>query len=127
MATATAFLTPDYANSASVSNSTAAIASAGASGIAVTAALTFGKRRLLHIAALNTSSVSNRCAVSYTLGLSTGTTAPTPTTNDPFFMGDEGLTLDLGDAYDQIRLGNDVAKNGANVNTAYSISVMSKF
>jgi len=126
MATMTAFLTPDYANSVSVSNSAAAIAG-GASGIASTAALTYGKRRLLHIAALNTSSTSSRCAVSYTLGLSTGTTAPAPLTSSPFFMGDEGLTIDLGDLYDQIRLGNDTAKNGANVNIAYSISVMSKF
>lgn len=126
MATATAFLTPDYANSVSVSNATAALAGT-ASGLVTTAApLTFGKRRLLHIAALNTGTTSARCAISYTLGLSTGTTAPTPVTTSPFFMGDEGFTIDLGDLYDQIQLGNDNAKNG-NTAIAYSISVMSKF
>jgi len=121
-----AFLTPDYTNTASVSNSTATIA-AGSPGIGVTAALTFGKRRILHIAALNTSATSSRCAVSYTLGLSTGTTAPSPATTDPFFMGDEGFTIDLGDIYDQIRLGNDSTKNANATVIAYSISVMSKY
>lgn len=126
MATATAFLTPDYANSVTVSNATAALAGT-ASGLTTTAApLTFGKRRILHIAALNTGSLSSRCAISYTLGLSTGTTAPTPITTSPFFMGDEGFTIDLGDLYDQIQLGNDNAKNG-NTAVAYSISVMSKY
>lgn len=126
MATTTAFLVPDYANTVSVTNSTA-ILTAGSPGVGVSAALTFGKRRILHIAALNTAAQSSRCAVSYTLGLSTGTTAPSPATTDPFFMGDEGLTIDLGDVYDQIRLGNDSTKNANGATFAYSISVMSKF
>ncbi len=126
MATMTAFLTPDYANSVSVTNATAVLGSAGA-GLTTTAApLTFGKRRILHIAALS-QSTSSRCAVSYTLGLSTGTTAPTPVTTSPFFMGDEGWTIDFGDVYDQIQLGNDGTKNGGANAIAYSISVMSKF
>lgn len=126
MSTATAFLTPDYANSVSVSNATAALAGVASSLSTTAAPLTFGKRRILHIAALNTGTTSARCAVSYTLGLSTGTTAPTPLTTSPFFMGDEGWTIDLGDMYDQIQLGNDFAKNG-NTGISYSISVMSKF
>lgn len=127
MATMTAFLTPDYANTVSVVNGTAILAIPGGGLITTTAApLSYGKRRILHVAALNTTTTSSRCAVSYTLGLSTGTTAPTPTTNSPFFMGDEGLTIDLGDFYDQIQLGNDNNKNGASA-LAYSISVMSKF
>ena len=121
MATMTAFLVPDYANTISVTNSTAVLTQNTS-----TAALTYGKRRLLHIAAMNTSAQANRGAVVYTLGLSTGTTAPAPASTDPFFMGDEGLTIDLGDFYDQIRLYNDSAKNGA-ASLAYSISVMSKF
>jgi len=124
VATITAFLQPDYQNSVSVANSTGTLAS-GAGGITAGAALTFGKRRLLHIAALN-STTSSRCAVSYTLGLSTGTLAVAPTTTSPFFMGDEGWTIDQGDLYDQIRLGNDSAKNG-NLAINYSISIMSKF
>jgi hypothetical protein len=127
MATVTAFLTPDYANSASVSNSTAVL-TAGSPGVGTTAGpLTYGKRRLLHVSALNTGTLSNRCALSYTLGLSTGTTAPTPTATSPFFMGDEGLILDLGDLYDQVQLGNDSTKNGNATTVAYSISVMSKY
>ncbi|SRR6266446_5677241 len=121
MSTMTAFLVPDYANTVSVTNSTAILTQNTS-----TAALTFGKRRILHISGMNTSSQANRGAVSYTLGLSTGTTAPAPGSTDPFFMGDEGLTIDLGDVYDQIRLYNDSSKNGAS-SLAYSISVMSKF
>jgi len=114
VSTVTAFLLPDYANTVSVSNTTA-ILTAGSPGLGSSAALTFGKRRILHIVAMNTSSQANRCAVTYTLGISTGTTAPAPATTDPFFMGDEGLTIDLGDCYDQIRLSNDSTKNGRNI------------
>jgi hypothetical protein len=127
MATVTAFLQPDYANTVSVTNSTA-ILTAGSPGVGTTASpLTFGKRRILHISAINTGTQSNRAAVSYTLGLSTGITAPTPTATSPFFMGDEGFTIDLGDLYDQLQLGNDSTKNGNASTVAYSISVMSKF
>jgi hypothetical protein len=127
MSTMTAFLTPDYANTVSVSNTTA-ILTAGSPGVGTTASpLTFGKRRILHIAAMNTGTQSNRASVSYTLGLSAGTTAPTPTATSPFFMGDEGWTIDLGDMYDQIQLGNDSTKNGSASTVAYSVSVMSKY
>jgi hypothetical protein len=127
MATMTAFLVPDYTNTVSVSNTTASLAAPGAGLITTTAApLTFGKRRILHIVAINTTANNSRAAVSYTLGLSTGVTAPTPTTSSPFFMGDEGITIDLGDSFDQIQLGNDNNKNGAAA-VAYSVSVMAKF
>ncbi len=126
MSTMTAFLVPDYANTVSVTNSTALL-TAGSPGLGSSAALTFGKRRILHISAMNTSAQANRCAVTYTLGLSTGTVAPAPATTDPFFMGDEGLTIDLGDVYDQIRVSNDSTKNGNGTTIVYSISVMSKF
>src|ERR1700752_197753 len=127
MATVTAFLQTDYANSVSVSNSTAVLTAGSPGGGATAAPLTYGKRRILHIVAMNTGTQSNRCAVSYTLGLSTGTTAPTPTSSSPFFMGDEGLTIDLGDLYDQLQLAHDSTKNGNASTVAYSISVMSKY
>lgn len=128
MATVTAFLVPDYANTTSVANTTGSITTP-VSGVSAAITLTFGKRRLLHIAALNIGATANRCAISYTLGLSTGTTAPAPTTTSPFFMGDEGFTIDLGDLYDQIAIASDQAKNGqtGSPNVAYSVSVMSKF
>ena len=126
MATLKAVLTPDYANSITVTNATASLAGVG-SGLSTTAApLTFGKRRILHIVALNTGTTANRCVLNYTLGLSTGTTAPTPVIGSPFFLGDEGWTIDLGDCYDQIQLGNAFANNG-NTAVAYSITVMCKY
>lgn len=121
MATITAYLVPDYANSITVSGAQGTMATTASSG-----AITTGKRRIVHISALNIGATTSRCAVRYTLGLSTGTTAPTPTASSPFFLGDEGWTIDLGDLYDQINLANLAADNGANT-LAYSVSLMSKF
>ena len=126
MATATAYLTPDYQNSVSVANSTATLAT----NTTTAAPLVFGPRRILHITALNTtaSGQTNRCAVNFTLGNSkTGAAAPTPTATSPFFLGDEGFAIDLGDLYDSIQLGNFATNNGASQQVTYSIIVMGKF
>lgn len=126
MATPTAYLTPDYQNSISVANSTATLAA----NTTTAGPLVFGSRRILHISALNTtaSGQTNRCAVNFTLGNSkTGAPAATPTATSPFLLGDEGFTVDLGDLYDSIQLGNFTANNGAGTQVTYSIIVMSKF
>jgi hypothetical protein len=121
MATPTGYLVADYANSVTVAGAQGTLATTVASGV-----ITVGKRRIIHIASLNTTATSSRCALRYTLGISTGTNAPTPTASSPFFLGDEGWSIDMGDLYDQINLANLAADNGAS-SVAYSISIMSKF
>jgi hypothetical protein len=122
MATMTAYLTPDYANTVSVSAATGTIVASTPTGV-----ITVGKRRILHISAMNTNSQSSRCAVRYTLGLSTGTAAASPTTSSPFFLGDEGWTIDTGDLYDQLNFNQFVADNGTGAAIIYSITIMSKY
>ena len=121
MATMTAYLTPDYANTITVTGSAGLLATTTSSGVIVV-----GKRRLLHLSALNTGSTTSRCALRFTLGLSTGVVAPAPTSTSPFFLGDEGWMIDTGDLYDEINLANLAADNGAN-SLAYSIVIMSKY
>lgn len=87
--------------------------------------ITVGAHRILHICASVSPVSSSRCALSYTLGNSTGTVAPTPGASSPFFLGDEGWSIDTG-FYDQINLANLSALNGG-VTLAYSVSVLSKF
>jgi hypothetical protein len=87
--------------------------------------ITVGQHRLIHISGMNTGTQSNRCALSYTMGLSTGTTAPTPTNSSPFVLGDEGWAIDTG-FYDQINIANQATYNGA-ATVQYSVSILSKF
>lgn len=125
MATATAYLTPDYQNTISVTGNSGTLAANTTTGVIV-----FGKRRILHIAALNTTASGqvNRCVMNYTLGNSvTGAVAPAPVATSPFFTGDEGFTIDLGDSYDSIQLGNFTALNGSGSQVSYSISLMCKY
>jgi hypothetical protein len=120
MATLTAILTPDFTNSGQITGAQGTVASGASTGV-----ITVGKRRILHLSAIIPTG-SGRCALSYTLGLSTGTTAPTPTNSSPFFMGDEGWTIDTGESFDQINFFNSASYNSA-VTISYSISVMSKY
>lgn len=125
MATLSAYPQPDYANSlnTSVSGAQGTITTGSQSGI-----ITVGQHRIIHIAACVAPVSASRCAVSFTLGNSVAsgtTTAPNPTSTSPFFLGDEGWTLDTG-FYDQINLGNVAAYNGA-VTISYSVSILSKF
>lgn len=92
---------------------------------ATSGALTVGQHRLLHISSSVSPTSSSRCAVSYTLGLSSGTMAAPPTSSSPFFLGDEGWIIDTG-FYDQINLANIAAYNGV-VTISYSVTILSKF
>lgn len=121
MASFTSVWVPDYANTVSIAATTAILATATASG-----PITVGKRRLLHIVAIDVTTVANLVAVSFTMGLSTGTTAPSPVAASPFFISNEGLIIDTGDLYDQINIGNLAAYNAA-ASLAYSITILSKF
>lgn len=125
MSVLSVFSQPDYQNSVNtqVAGAQGTMATGTSSGV-----ITVGQRRIIHIAATVSPVGANRCAVSYTLGnsVTTGTTtAPTPTASSPFFLGDEGWTLDTG-FYDQINLANVAAYNGA-VSLSYSVTILSKF
>lgn len=119
MATLTSYLQPDYADSLGT-NRQGSLATGISSG-----PITVGKNRFIHICASVAPISANRCALSYTMGNSTGTTAPTPVSTSPFLLGDEGYTFDTG-LYDQINVANLAAYNGA-VSMSYSISLLSKF
>jgi hypothetical protein len=123
MATYTSIWTPDYSNSIAplAGTPTGTIATGASSGV-----ITVGKRRIIHIVGINVTTPANLTAVSYTMGLSTGTVAANPVATSPFFTCDEGFTIDTGDMYDQINLGNVAAYNGA-ITLAYSITIFSKF
>lgn len=87
--------------------------------------ITVGQHRIIHIASSVSPAASTRTAISFSLGLSTGTTAATPVATSPFFLGDEGWTIDTG-LYDQINLANLATYNGSSTIT-YSVSILSKF
>jgi len=117
MATANATWVVDY------QNSTNATFSGSLAQNATTAALQLGKRRLVFISG-HTSNSNIVCSLNFTLGNSAGTVAPAPTSSSPFVVvSSEGVVVDLGDSYDQIRLGN--FNNATNV-VQYSILVLSK-
>ncbi len=122
MAVLAAYPQPDYQNSltSQVPNSQGLLLTDTDSGV-----ITVGLRRIIHLAATAAPASANRCAVSYTLGLSTGVTAPVPVNSSPFFLGDEGWSIDTG-VYDQIRIKNLSFYNGA-ITMAYSVSILSKF
>jgi len=108
----------DYQNSTQA-GLTGSLASNGTTGV-----LTVGKRRALLI----TAHISNSASIvdlNITAGLSTGTTAPAPTSASPFFIASSGVfVMDTGDLYDQIQLGNFL--NGATT-VLYSVVVLSKY
>lgn len=132
MATPTAYTVVDYANTITIVGSSGVLTTTGVGTNAATGPITIGKdHRIIHIAALITAPATSqqRGLIRYTLGQSKGTTAPTPTTSSPGFMGDENWTIDLNDVYDQINLASYAADNGVTNPTtiSYSISVLSKF
>ena len=93
-----------------------------------TGALVVGKRRLIRIFLQNQTSpaTASQYAIRFTLGLSTGTVAPTPDSTAPFFTSNQEFTIDTGDLYDEINLANLAADNGS-VTIAYAIVPLSKF
>jgi len=122
MGVLTAFPTPDYENSVSISGAQGTLLTGTSSGV-----IAVGQHRLIHISATVVPVNTSRNCISYTFGNSaaTGTTpAPTPTASSPFLLGDEGYVVDTG-FYDQNNLANIAAYNGA-VSLAYSISLLSK-
>lgn len=76
-------------------------------------AQTFSKRRLIRIYASAAASTNAPAPVvlRYTLGLSTGTTAASPTSSSPFVVTNQEIIIDLGDTYDQINLNALAADN----------------
>lgn len=118
MATVTAVFVPDYANTITVSSNEGTLTNGSVSG-----AITLGAHRLFMLSAKDTTTPSSISQISFTMGLSTGTTAPSPTASSPFFSLTQNLVFDTG-MYDQINLGNF---HNATDSIDYSIVLLSKF
>jgi hypothetical protein len=118
MATLTATYTPDYANTITTTNAEATLANTVASGI-----IQLGQHRLFMVSAKDTTTPAALAQISFTFGLSTGTTAPTPTATSPFWSLSQALVFDTG-FYDQIQLAN--FHNGTD-SIDYSVVLLSKF
>jgi len=118
MATLTGIFTPDYANTVTITGNEATLAANAVSG-----PITLGQHRLFMLSVKDTTTPASISQVSFTMGLSTGTVAPSPTASSPFFSLTQNLVFDTG-MYDQINLGN--FHNGAD-SIDYSVVLLSKF
>ena len=119
MATLTGIYSIDYANTITVTGNEGTLAANASSG-----AITLGKRRLFMISVKDTTTPASLAQISFTFGLSTGTTAPAPTSSSPFFSLTQSLVFDTGDVYDQIQLAN--FHNGSD-SVDYSVVLLSKY
>lgn len=97
-------------------------------GVTASGIIQVGKRRLVMISASSQVSppTSLKIILRYTLGLSTGVTAASPSATSPFIYGDLSLIFDMGDYYDQLQLNSLTADNGAGA-VAYCVTPVSKF
>ncbi len=120
MATFQSVWTPNYQDSKAIANLTGTLATTASTG-----PLTVGKSRIIRIFAFAATTAPVPVSLRYSLGISTGTTAPTPTAAMPFFFTNQVIEIELGSNYDQINFTNLAADNGA-VTLNYSISVMSR-
>jgi len=118
MATVTAIFVPDYANTVTVSGNAATLTSSSVSGPIV-----LGAHRLFMLNVKDTTTPGSIAQIAFTMGLSTGTAAPSPTSAAPFFSIAQALVFDTG-MYDSINLGN--FHNGSD-SIDYSILLLSKF
>jgi hypothetical protein len=119
MATITAIFPVDYANTITVANVTGTLAANATSGV-----IQLGKRRLFMISVKDTTTPASLSQIAFTFGISTGTTAPSPTSGSPFWSLTQSLVFDTGDHYDQIQLGN--FHNGAD-SVDYSVVLLEKY
>jgi hypothetical protein len=119
MATMTAVWVLDYANTITVTNNEGTLAASVVSG-----PITLGKNRIFKVMGKDTTTPASSAQIAFTMGLSTGTVAPSPTAASPFFSLTQDLTFDTGALYDQINLGN--FHNGAD-SIDYSIVILSKY
>lgn len=119
MATISGIFTIDYANTITIPSGTGFLLVGASTGI-----LQIGKRRLFMISLLDpTPGAVSDTTVHFTMGLSTGTHAPTPDEDSPMLSSSQNLVFDTGDTYDQIQL-----YNGDNANQiVYSVVLLSKF
>lgn len=94
-----------------------------------TGPITVGRYQIFQIAMVNQTTPATPGAQSqalrFTLGNSTGTAAPTPTSASPFFVSTHENIFEFSAAYDQINLANLAADNGA-VTVAYAIIPLAK-
>lgn len=118
MATITAVFVPDYANTVTVANTEGTLTNGSVSG-----PITLGAHRLFMLSAKDTTTPASISQIAFTMGLSSGTTAPSPTSSSPFFSLTQSLIFDTG-MYDQINLGNF---HNATDSIDYSIVLLSKF
>ena len=118
MATISASYIPDY----TTSQTTGFVATTVTNGTA-TAALTLGKFRLFKVIFCGSTAGPNNLSLRFTLGLSTGTTAPVPTTSSPFILNNQENVFEMGSEFDQIRFAN--LDNAASIN--YTLLPIVKF
>ena|SRR5258708_5810171 len=124
MSTLAGILVPDYAGSLAT-GLTGTIATGASTGV-----IQLGKYRLFQVSFLISGAPavpsSNVLALRFTLGISTGTTAPTPTAASPMFINYHETIYELNAAYDQINLANLSTDNGA-LTLNYSLLPLAKF
>lgn len=117
MATTGAVFSIDYAASAALSSGVGTLAANAVSGV-----ITVGKHRLIQIVAKDTTSPSSKAALGFTMGVSGGASAASPTSASPFIL--TGQIIDTGDAYDSINLGNF---HNSTDSIDYAVVILSKF
>lgn len=120
MATMAATYTPDFPGS-QATGLVGTIATTANTGV-----IQIGKYRLFKIVVSVQPIAATAPILRFTLGISTGTTAPTPVATSPFVLGSGENIFETNGSYDQINLANLAADNGA-VTVAYTILPLSKF
>lgn len=118
MATQYAVFTPDY-GAATGAGMTGTITAGTPTGV-----ITIGKNRLFRIfAAAATTTGALGIVIRFTLGNSTTTAAPSPTSSSPFFVTNQELLFEFTGEYDQINL-NVLAADNPATSTAIVYSIV---
>lgn len=125
MSTYASVWSPDLTQAAGVStpitNSVATLATTASSGI-----IQLGKHRLIRISFMVIPASASIVGLRATFGLSSGTTAGTPTAVSMLLTNNQEIVFDTGETFDQMQLTNLAADNGA-VSIAYAVTPLSKF
>jgi hypothetical protein len=110
---------PDYAGS----QATGLVGSIATT--ANTGPIQLGKYRIFKVVMVDAGTPATPPVLRFTLGNSTGTVAPTPTSASPFMHASQENIFELNGSYDQINLANLAADNGA-ITVGYCIIPLAK-
>ena len=109
----------NYAATANLTNGAATLTNTSTSGV-----ILLGKNVLFQVNCKDTTTPGSITQLAFTFGLSTGTTAPAPTTTSPFWSVTQQLVFSTGPMYDSIQVGN--FHNGTD-SIDYSITILDRF